>query len=205
MQEQAIKEGTSNILRKLREETGFMHRKLEQTALSRSLLDPAIKTGQYFKYLLAMEKVIAFTEKSVYPKLSSVIPDLSSRSKAGILSRDLDWLGKFVPAPDLDAIYPAAPGDILNTGFALGFMYVIEGSTLGGLYILKQLPESLGIRENEGGSYFYGYGKETHKRWNDFLKTLSDYAEKTGDLNEMVNGAVFAFATIHDFFETIEL
>ena len=76
---------------------------------------------------------------------------------------------------------------------ALGALYVIEGSTLGGKTILKAL-QSQGI--STGDLHFLDpYGKDVGMYWRAFLKVLE--RETSNDLsamNECVSGAVKGFA-----------
>ncbi len=204
MAEQIAEEGVKTVLHKLREATAHMHTSLENTALSRSLLSPGITLDNYRKYLLAMEQVIAFTEQKVFPLLDGIIPDLEQRQKIKYINNDLSFLGKTLPNITLNSKYDASMTDQPKINFALGFMYVTEGSTLGGLYILKQLGPKLKLDETNGGSFFYGYGKDTGKRWNDFLTYMTEHINKNGNTDELVEGAMYAFSTIHHFFESID-
>ncbi len=54
-------------------------------------------------------------------------------------------------------------------------MYVLEGSTLGGKYIYKNIHAALPLDELQGAAYFNGYGADTGKRWTCFLDQLCSY------------------------------
>ncbi len=55
-------------------------------------------------------------------------------------------------------------------GAAFGALYVLEGSTIGGLIIKKMISEKLG--SEEGMSFFEGYGKKTAERWKVFTQYI---------------------------------
>lgn len=101
---------------------------------------------------------------------SGILKD--TRQKTHLLERDLDALGhtresinRIPRATELPRI-----DDLAN---ALGAMYVIEGSTLGGQVIGRHLKTALGIDETSGSAYFTGYGRLTSKRWKEYLTSLS--------------------------------
>jgi heme oxygenase len=64
---------------------------------------------------------------------------------------------------------------ISSQAHALGALYVMEGSTLGGRMISKMLKENLGLESENGAGFFNGYGVHTMQKWNAFKEVLSDY------------------------------
>lgn len=56
---------------------------------------------------------------------------------------------------------------------ALGSMYVVEGSTLGGQVISRIVEAELGFRHGAGYSFFRGYGAETGTMWRSFQEFLT--------------------------------
>lgn len=60
----------------------------------------------------------------------------------------------------------------------LAFMYVTQGSTLGGQLILKRLQENIAEQTLAGASKFYGgYGASTAQVWKSFLTYLDEKGE----------------------------
>jgi hypothetical protein len=51
---------------------------------------------------------------------------------------------------------------------AIGVQYVLEGSSLGGQILSRQLKNALGFTSHHGGCFFAGYGDETSARWKNF-------------------------------------
>jgi heme oxygenase len=51
-------------------------------------------------------------------------------------------------------------------------MYVVEGSTLGGRLIARQVERGLGLGSNNGCSYFQCYGEQVGPMWKAFGTTL---------------------------------
>lgn len=86
----------------------------------------------------------------------------------------------------------------MSVPFAIGIMYVVEGSTLGGRFILKNIQDALGYDETNGASYFAGYGNKTGSHWKKFLKELTDFEKQTNLENEIINGADYGFRIIYE-------
>jgi heme oxygenase (biliverdin-IX-beta and delta-forming) len=51
-------------------------------------------------------------------------------------------------------------------------MYVMEGSTLGGQLIAKQLQKTLHLSAGKGDAYFRGHGDQTGPMWREFCEML---------------------------------
>ena len=71
---------------------------------------------------------------------------------------------------------PALPSR--SAGF--GALYVVEGATLGGQLIVKQLQQRLAIGPGTGGQFFASYGPQIGPMWRAFVAALdthdADYA-----------------------------
>jgi heme oxygenase (biliverdin-IX-beta and delta-forming) len=93
--------------------------------------------------------------------------NFSARLKSPWLREDLLALGldpNNIPASERCDHLPA----IDNAGVAVGVVYVIEGSTLGGQILTRHFHDTLGITPDHGGRFFRGYGAETGSRWREF-------------------------------------
>lgn len=93
--------------------------------------------------------------------------DFSARRKTALLRDDLLALG--ASEADLAALprahdLPAAA----TLGEAIGCLYVLEGSTLGGQVLAKHFHAALGLTPENGARFFHGYGALTGARWREF-------------------------------------
>lgn len=108
------------------------------------------------------------------PHMAGLLHDevlLGPRRRLHLLSADLAVLG-FSPAAI--AALPACPLPMLrDPSEALGSLYVMEGSTLGGRIIQRHVAQRLGLDGGSGCSYFAGYGAETGRMWRSFLARLN--------------------------------
>ncbi|MES2704927.1 MAG: biliverdin-producing heme oxygenase [Bacteroidota bacterium] len=177
----------------LRAATGASHKALEQLPLSLNLTADHVDRDAYVRYLEIMYPVIRSVERFVFRAVSDVLPDLSQRAKLHLLKADLDVLGgtaETATVPGFDAA--------MSHAYAMGIMYVIEGSTLGGRVILKSVQPALAFGDLRGCNYFAGYGAATGPLWKGFLMQLMVYASKHNADNEIVAGANHAFSTIFE-------
>jgi heme oxygenase len=122
------------------------------------------------------------------PYLSDM-PDLafrarvSSRRFAG--KTELPWHGKLLVNPVFTAIE--------TTAEALGALYVLEGSTLGGRKILQTLRRQ-GVSTDEL-HFLDPYGKAAGANWRTLLRILErETAPSQTTMNECVLGAMKAFS-----------
>lgn len=186
-----------NFITLLRNATAAQHTKLETSAISKALLSDAVSLNDYVSYLIKMRSVITFCEQTIFPLVKDIIYDIESRRKLALIEHDLKQLG--VSDPIENDYYPIQHN--ISACFALGYMYVIEGSTLGGRVILKHLRSKLGIDENKNGAFFAGYGLLTGSTWKNFLQLLTDYTYEMQCGDEVIEGAKHAFESIYHYFE----
>jgi heme oxygenase (biliverdin-IX-beta and delta-forming) len=97
---------------------------------------------------------------------------MKPRRRLHMLASDLAALGVSIDA--LKAL-PQCPLITLHDGVeALGSLYVMEGSTLGGRVIRQNLMRCLGADAPSVCSYFNGYGGDTGPMWRSFLARLEE-------------------------------
>jgi heme oxygenase (biliverdin-IX-beta and delta-forming) len=124
---------------------------------------------------------------------------LSSRNHSSNLSHDLLALGIDLCRIPLasQAMMPELP----TFPHALGALYVLEGSALGGRIILHEL-EARAAREIAGATRFLeGRGLETGRMWSTFRTTLDDFGCAWPHLREdVLSGAERVFRAILTWF-----
>ena len=79
---------------------------------------------------------------------------------------------------------------------ALGCLYVLEGSTLGGKIITAHLKRVLPLDESRGCSFFNSYGDDVGPMWSSFLGILSRHCERHDDADVVVHSACQTFASL---------
>ncbi len=173
------------LLARLRTLTRPAHDKLEGTL---GLLDQRLGLEAYRKVL---ERFYGFW-RGWEPQVAVLFQDaafLAPRRRMHLLQADLAIAG--LSAHEIDVL-PVCPVLILrNAVEALGSLYVMEGSTLGGRVIERNVEQCLGLDGRRGCTYFAGYGTDTGRMWRSFLARL-DQAPMT-DAEQVADGAVTTF------------
>lgn len=191
-----------SFLQRLKKETASQHTALEAQPLLQVLMQPSVSRQQYCDYLLRMKKITETYESRLWPLLSSSLPAfVPKRSSSLLIAEDLRQLA----CSDQQISLPEfrLPSHI-HLPFAWGFAYVMEGAKLGGLVIFKHLQKVLGITSESGGSYLTNKDANTGLEWKEFLQTLSLYTSTNNGEEAVLNGAIFGFTSIHEYFDANE-
>lgn len=125
------------------------------------------------------------TETALAPWLTGVFGlDFDARRRSARLAVDLAALGgRTLPRSEQVRVG--------SVGEALGRMYVLEGSTLGGRVIRRTV---LARGHSMGGlSFLDPYGEQVGERWRTFLAVLDAQARRRTDLDAMTAGALAGF------------
>lgn len=184
------------FLSNLRRRTAAMHTRLEQSGISKNLMSPEVDQEDYLKYLVAMRDLTSYTEISVFPGTTSVLNDLDGRRKLQWIDEDLNNFSR-TGATNSEAYSKI---ELKTVGEKLGWIYVVEGSTLGGRLILKHLERNLHGLQETGARFLEAYGASTGMKWKGFLDQLSAFAIKHESEEEVISGAVKAFEAIYPNF-----
>lgn len=175
---------------KIRELTRAHHRKIEMTPLLNQLIAGKICRAEYCTLINKFHGYIAPCENGVLETAWRGM--LDGREKTPLLQQDIAAIGLH----SLETTCPSIP-NFDSVEKIIGYLYVIEGSTMGGQIITKVLRTNLGILPETGGRYFYGYGKETKSKWDDFCHMLNGVKKTQEDA--IVAAACTTFETLHQW------
>jgi heme oxygenase len=190
----------ADVLRLLRTGTAAEHESLER---SLDLLDPELDRGRLTDVLTRMHGFWWAAEDGLddwaarFPADADAVT-WAARRRAGLFAADLDSLGA-APAADAPALPPVS-----GTDAALGRLYVLEGSTLGGTFIdrhLAGLPGLGGVRLRA----FSPYGAQTGAMWHAFRRTTRDRVARGGDPGAMLAEAAATFRSLAEWCGPAEL
>lgn len=81
---------------------------------------------------------------------------------------------------------------------ALGGLYVLEGSALGGQVLFRHARRSLGISAERGGRFLSGDGSDTGRRWRAFLTVLAAMPQSGPEADRVEDGALATFRLFVD-------
>jgi heme oxygenase len=170
----------SPILQALRLETRPAHDALEQNAFNQQLTAGAITEAATTHFLAKMYGFLAPYEARL--KAQNLGPEWESatRQRAHLILEDLNQ-------PTAPETCPTMP-PLATWPQLLGAMYVMEGSTLGGQVISRQLAK----QDIPQRLYFSGYGERTGPLWKAFCQLLTQEATPDNQ-TEIVQSASLTF------------
>ena len=118
--------------------------------------------------------------------------EFEERGRSRMLESDLVALGwdraSVIRLPQCESLRAPA-----NAAEFMGALYVVEGSTLGGIHIARALKAVVAADSGQGRSFFLGYGNRHRAMWRSFLKRLEDCASSEADVDSVIEGAIRTF------------
>ncbi|MBC7452044.1 MAG: biliverdin-producing heme oxygenase [Cytophagales bacterium] len=184
------------ILEDIKSETAVFHAKVEASALMSPITSKKITKDQYIHILNVFYAYFSGIEQQIdqVSDIMNFLPDYTTRRKSEWLLVDLEHLhAEMEPATDI--VLP----EITTIAQALGALYVMEGSTLGGRFISMTLKESMGIDASSGTLFFNGYGPETGTKWTGFKQALTDYCTDEQKSQDVIAVANETFSKFYDW------
>jgi len=126
-----------------------------------------------------------------------ILYDIDERRNSISILTDLKAIGRSTGAPWLCTDLP----NINSTANALGAMYVLEGSTLGGRMISRMLMKNDFVQFDASNLHFFsGYGENTGSKWTNFLFVIDQYGNEAID---MIRTANDTFNCLTKWMETV--
>ncbi len=127
--------------------------------------------------------------------------DLHARLKTPALHRDLQALGVNTQSLALCDTLPV----LSSPASVLGVLYVLEGATLGGNVLRKQMSERLGLDAHNGCAFLYVYGEATGRQWKVFMDFLGSVPLDAQARGEAVQAACSTFSCFEQWLERQEV
>ncbi|MGY1803712.1 biliverdin-producing heme oxygenase [Blastococcus sp. SYSU D00922] len=183
--------GDDDVLRRLRTGTAEEHEDVERTL---DLLDPDLARNRLAAVLDRMHGFWLASEAGLdawagtHPADAAAL-DWPRRRRAAMFAEDLRALDA-APSSGGPTLPPLA-----GTDEALGRLYVLEGSTLGGTFIdrhLASLPHLADVRVRA----FSPYGGETGAMWAAFRRVTRERVAAGGSPDTMVDSARATFRAL---------
>lgn len=190
----------TSILVRLKQATQPLHDRIESAM---PLMRPGFTRYDYICHLKLFYGFFAPWEIAVETRLDQYEIDFyRARRKRHLLEQDLLNLGVL---PQRIAAIPRClwTPPLTSVPKALGSLYVLEGSTLGGQVIRKHLQQSLGL-DDSVMAYYGVYGRDTSAHWKAFGQFLEAHA--LPDVEAIIiQSACDTFAALYDWLAGREL
>lgn len=174
------------MLEVLREATKDVHEALHVHPLLLPLTKKSLTAEQYHRALQGFSIAYHMLERGRENNYLTDIPD----------SPILDWLECDFRRHNVSVLNmnTAQPFLINSVSAEFGYLYVKQGSTLGGQVISRNLHHALGLVPGEDNSFFFGYGVNTGPQWKSFITRLENQPDL--DEGQIVDAAMNTFETI---------
>ncbi len=178
----------SKVIDQLRVATSEHHRAIDTLMC----MDGEFSVAHYGRAMQGFEQFLTQWEPLVTRALPVPLQHWAqSLRRLAVAQRDMAVLGiPSLPSCTLDLALP-------DKAAALGSMYVLEGSTLGGVVIARHLRRQHGIEAHNGAAYFSGWGAGTAASWERFRQVLE--AEVGADERARACAAAAAVDTFEAF------
>lgn len=167
----------------LKQNTAEYHDAAEKLFNSEKIFNKTFSLEDYKKIISTNYLMLLHSEDKIFNNLSVNFDEklqLNDRKKLPLIEKDLSSLA-------LENQTPSHDFELANEHEALGAMYVIEGSTLGGNVIAKQLSKTEGF-ENVTFNFFGCYHENTGSMWKNFKEVL-DTEVSEENYNDVLSGA----------------
>jgi len=176
-----------SLLQELRAATRDVHDRLE---LDLDVLQRSRSAPSYAALLVGFRSVYRPLEQALTACAATLltVPDWPQRHKCGWLDADLAALGvgRDEPAADVPAVRTAE--DVAGT------LYVMEGATLGGAVVVRELAAAFPVLPPH--EFFSSYGASRGVRWRDFRRHVEALERRGADRDAVVAAATATFATL---------
>lgn len=175
---------------RLRDATAEAHRELEATmALAGRCADRAsyrALLADLFGIYAPLEAALAAVE------WDGLGIDFAARTKSQWLHADLMALG--LSSLDIAALPRTTRlPTIQSPSDGFGVLYVLEGASLGGQFIIRQIPRALGLTETAGVRFFASYGADVGEHWRSFIAAMALYGASEERAEAMERAALVTF------------
>jgi heme oxygenase (biliverdin-IX-beta and delta-forming) len=188
--------GRVDVLTTLRSATAAEHEQVENTL---ALMDPQLRRDRLVEVLARLHAFWTAAEAGLDTWARREPADAetvhwSRRRRAHLFATDLRALGA---ADETDDV-PRLP-DVEDTDQALGRLYVLEGSTLGGTFISRHLTTLPALGPGVVVGAFAPYGSETGAMWHAYRRVTRARVAAGGDAGRLVDAARATFTALAEW------
>ncbi|SDO13175.1 biliverdin-producing heme oxygenase [Geodermatophilus sp. DSM 45219] len=188
--------GGPDVLTELRTATAVEHEQVESTL---ALMDPHLGRDRLVAVLTRLHAFWTAAEAGLdawahrHPADAETV-GWARRRRAHLFAADLSALGAG-PGSTEQPVLPA----VEDTDQALGRLYVLEGSTLGGTFISRHLATLPTLGPGVRLGAFSPYGTETGAMWHTYRRVTRERVSAGGDAGRVVGAARSTFGALADW------
>jgi heme oxygenase len=203
---------TLPVMDRLRDETRREHRQIEALPFFTALTGGDLPIAAYAEWLQSLHTVYAAFEgemqRAQHPQIVAVWD--AALHKLPLIQQDLaslqPHLATELTLPRLRAELVAQrirQRAIDHPSSLLGYLYVLEGSTLGGVVLHARVARSLGLQRSGGLAFLGSYGKATRAHWTAFTQRMNQAGLSEAEQDEAISAAREAFDGVAQIVEAL--
>lgn len=193
--------GINTIHQELKLQTSDAHKSLDSNALLIELMSPSLNQALYAHILDAMQQWFFIAEKILANQLCEFLDLAYMQGKHALLLQDLNHL-KYPCTRNVNSnLFAGFESSIDSVYKALGLLYVVEGSTLGGMVIAPRVKKTLGA--DTATAFYSCYGKNKVSNFASTLSFIDNAICDKSQIEEAVTGALVSFKSLQDFLDKL--
>lgn len=157
------------LIEKVRTASNVMHKQLDESMMPYiSKIQSVESYGKLLSFFYAFYEPIYHNIEIFLPP--NFLEDYALRRKPTALINDLHSLNINIPTHFCSNI------PLISSGAAaVGALYVLEGSAMGGMVLKKIIAANLQANEQDAFNFFGFYGNKTAEKWRLFVDAVNTY------------------------------
>lgn len=175
---------------RLKRATDQTHERLDQRIMAHRIFDSRERFATFLRVQHRLHRHVAALY--THACLRTALPTLPACPRLAAIEQDLADLGVPAPAP----LHP--PLRDVPFAVALGWLYVVEGSALGGA-VLYKMATRLGLDSGFGARHLAPAAEGVAAHWRQFTLALNAIPLTADEEQYVEDGAIAAFAAVTEF------
>jgi heme oxygenase len=198
---------SSLLLDHLRSVTWHRHEAFERLPFVTALVNGTLPLQSYLGQLRGLAVMISAVSYSISKTSPIVTAHIQPLVKARfeLLCADLAFFSpRLVPdiraavLLSLEIARKICTVSYSSSGKLLGYIYVLQGTTKGNQVHLPDIIRCFDLTDEQGASFYRGFGDGTHSSWEEFSSVMNSIAGEAA-LDEAVQGAVEMYDALEQF------
>lgn len=198
-----------SLMARLKDETWPCHQKLEKLPCFQALANHSLPFESYVNQLRALSIIHSVLESEMASSEDQLVSAVWNEGlrKLPLLEKDLE-LFKPRGTHESDSVRRAALAMAAKIRLRsvdapptlLGYLYVLEGSTLGNSMHRSDITATFNLQGLDGCSYYASYQAEVKGHWEQFSRHVDSVFSKPSLHGPVVEAALEAFACLEDLY-----
>lgn len=202
----------TNMMERLKSQTKKLHIKAHELPFFKALFNKELKIDSYIGQLNALAIINRALEQELetadHPAIKSLLNGYMP--KVPLIEQDLAYfrplnIKEIIPANQaaLSVADKIAVRKQQNPVSLLGYLYTLEGSTLGGKVIKPHIADLFGLKGPEGLLFFDSYGENVRSNWENFYSRMLHAVHDENTEKDIVEASYELFSDLLKVYEAL--